>query len=115
MSASNRLFCLTCGTAGVPREPASALSRHGTKVALALVSAYLVWRFQPQMWWIAAVSALPAVFELFFGAPDAPRCAKCGSTSLIPVDSPRAQRELHEQEKAADRAIAEHDSGQDPS
>jgi hypothetical protein len=61
------------------------------------------------MWWIAAVSALPAVFDLFFGAAEAPRCSKCGSSSLIPIDSPRAQRFLHEQEKAADRVIAEHD------
>src|SRR4051794_12639333 len=110
MSATEKKFCLTCGAAGVPREPAGFLARHGTKLALAIATSLLVWKFQPQMWWIAAMSILPIVFDLVFAGPEAARCAKCDSASMIPIDSPRAQEFLRAQEKAADRVIAEHDA-----
>ncbi len=109
-SPTDKMFCLTCGTAGVPRRPPSAFTRHGAKLALAIAAGYLVWRYQPQMWWIAAMSALPVLFDLLLAAPEAPHCATCASSTLIPIDSPRAQRLLREQEKVADRVIAEHDA-----
>ena len=110
MSASEKKFCLTCGSAGVPREPAGFFARHGAKLALALATSLLVWRYQPQMWWIAAMSVLPIVFDLLFAGSEASTCAKCASASMIPIDSPRAQEFLRAQEKVADRVIAEHDA-----
>lgn len=110
MSASEKKFCLTCGSAGVPREPAGFFARHAAKLALAVATSLLVWRYQPQMWWIAAMSLLPVVFDLVFAGKEAATCAKCESTSMIPIDSPRAQESLRAQEKIADSVIAAHDS-----
>ncbi len=110
MSDAHKLFCLTCGTAGTPRQPAGVISRNGGKIALAATTALLVWKFQPQMWWIAAFSILPVLFDILFAGPAAPQCTVCASAAMIPVDSPRAQQKLREQERAADRVIAEHDA-----
>lgn len=109
MSTSEKKFCRTCGAAGVPKEPSGFFARHAAKLALAIATSLLVWRYQPQMWWIAAMSLLPIVFDLVFAPAEASRCAKCDSASMIPIDSPRAQEFLRAQEKAADRVIAEHD------
>ena len=110
MSAAEQKFCLTCGTAGVPREPAGFFARHGAKLALAIATSVIVWRYQPQMWWVAAMSILPIVFDLIFAGQETPRCVKCASASMIPIDSPRAQAAMKAQEKIADSVIAEHDA-----